>query len=226
MNRIVLLRRRNAPCPEELTETLKGLWHSVEEVRDTLNALAAVCVVVRSERPRISLGLEPDNQVAFVYSDLEWADDPDSGIPELLAFLKKQLPEVSLWNVSGQGLVLEVGSLPPPTTDAEASPTSRPQGDPDEATDPGAGPSGYGTLRLAGGYGPGQEDAPPPTETDASVEESGEAGETPTKNREESNPGRARAELTSEELEMLMEDDPESQRGPLPGRDGPEEARE
>ena len=88
VNRIVLLRRRNAPCPEELTETLKGLWHSVEEVRDTLNALAAVCVVVRSERPRITLGLEPDNRVAFVYSDLEWADDPESGIPELLAFLK------------------------------------------------------------------------------------------------------------------------------------------
>ncbi len=226
MNRIVLLRRRNAPCPEELTETLKGLWHSVEEVRDTLNALAAVCVVVRSERPRITLGLEPDNRVALVYSDLEWADDPDSGIPELLAFLRKQLPAVSLWNVSGEGLVLEVGTPPAPTTDAGTSPMPGRQGDPGEAANPGAGTSGYGTLRLAGGYGPGQEDAPPSAETGPAVKESGEAGETPSKNREESNPGRARTELTSEELEMLMEDDPGSQRGPLPERDGPEEARE
>ena len=225
MNRIVLLRRRNAPCPEELTETLKGLWHSVEEVRDTLNALAAVCVVVRSERPRITLGLEPDNRVAFVYSDLEWADDPESGIPELLAFLRKRLPTVSLWNVSGEGLVLEVGT-PPPTTGADASSPAGRQADPDETPDPGAGTSGYGTLRLAGGYGPGEEDAPSSTEADPTADEAGEPGETTRKNPEESNPGRARAELTSEELEMLRDDDPGQQHGPVPERDGPEEARE
>ena len=129
---------------------------------------------------------------------------------------------MSLWNVSGEDWYSRsVPRLPPPPTGA--SPMPGRQGDPGEAANPGAGTSGYGTPRFAGGYGPGQEDAPPSAERAPRSRNRGGRGN-PLEKPRRIEPG-AHAELTSEELEMLMEDDPGSQRGPLPKRDGPE-ARE
>ncbi|MAJ46421.1 MAG: hypothetical protein CBC35_03785 [Planctomycetes bacterium TMED75] len=221
VNRIVLLRRRNTPCPKELAETTRGLEHMIEAVQDPLNALAAICVLVRREQPRIDFGLEPQQRIAFLYSELEWAEDEDTSIPELLAFLKKALPEISLWNLTTGGLALEIGSGPavPPPSNATEPPAAVPK--------PPKPNFGNSSLKLTGSFE--REDPPQEPEHEAEDGDS-EASEakSPETDHKEADPDstQPRTEITLDELKALRgeftEAPPPDSKEPL----DPEEPRE
>ena len=196
MNRIVLLRKRNTPCTEELAAVIQGLNQSVEEVHGPLNALAAICVLVRHDQPKVVRALQPGYRVAFVYSELEWAQSDRSRIPELIAFLKKHLPTISLWNVTDTGMAFEMSdSGTPPPAAATGDQSDRTSPPPPVGKKP---PSGYGTLRLAGGY----EEAPDDPAPEPPVDIEPKSKKTTSKEEDPSST-RARTEITLDELEAL-----------------------
>ena len=224
VNRIVLLRRPNTPCPNELAETIRGLESLIEEVQDPLNALAAICVLVRREQPRIDFGLEPRQRIAFLYSELEWAEDQDTSIPELLAFLKKQLPEISLWNLTTGGFALEIGAAPTPSEPSKESP---PPSTGSEETEPPESQSGYTPLKLAGSFETDEPSDAPDHEAEDSDFEASETKRPETDHKEEDpDSTEPRTEITLEELDMLRSEFPEA---PPPDSNkplDPEEPRE
>ena len=196
--------------------------HAVDEFHDPLNALAAICVIVRREQPRISRGYEPEHRVAFLYSELEWAGEEDTGIPELLAFMKKTLPEIPLWNVTEGGLTIEIGPPPtsPPNVGKPASDQTAPL--PSETSKP---TSGYSPLRLAGSYE--DEDQAPSEKEAGQPDPDSDAPEAPpeeTRGKEgDPNSTRARTEITLEEMEMLRGDFSDTEN---PDQDPPTESEE
>ena len=203
VNRIFVLRKRNTPCPNELAEVLGALGdlsNAVEEVHDPLNALAAMCVLVRSDQPKIDLRMQPEYVMAFLHSESEWARDENSGIPELIACLKKQLPAISLWIVSDDGTMVQMN--PPPPARSPRNTKNPPEVEPPSNPGTSKTPNGYGKLRLTGGSEESPE-TPPQTnqeEIDSkgndALPKEGDPKETPQ-----------RTDITPAEFDMLMGND-------------------
>ena len=200
VNRIFVLRKRNTPCPNELAEVLGALGdlsNAVEEVHDPLNALAAMCVLVRSDQPKIDLRMQPEYVMAFLHSESEWARDEDSGIPELIACLKKQLPAISLWIVSDDGTTVQMSPSPPARSSRNAK--NPPKAEPRPNPGTSKTPRGYGKLRLTGGS---EESPETPPQTNQEEIDSKRQDALPKEGDPKTTP--QRTDVSQEEYNWLM----------------------
>ena len=209
VNHIVVLRRRDTPCPRELEEALEGLGDAVEIVNDPLNALARFCVWVRSDQPRIARGLMTNHVVVFLYPEREWASDQEAGIGEFIAFVKERLPMISLWCVSDAGMTMEMNTWIPAARSAGDPLTHHPP------PNPAMGGDTHGSWepRLIGSFeDPSETREPSDPEFQYGVSKEGDPPLDPQR----------RTEVTPQELDHLLGD-------PSPGHedsdsDKPEDA--
>ena len=130
------------------------------------------------------------------------ASDEQSGVSELIGFLKKVLPMISLWIVCEDGTTYEQSAstwVPPAQSANDQSPT-----DPPLPSEVSGEPIGYGTFRLTGHEEP--EEAPAqstPEEIDPNAEET-----SPKDKEEDLDPKQRRTTfITEEELNSLLGND-------------------
>ena len=214
VNHIVVLRRRETPCPRELEEVLEGLRDVVETVNDPLDALARFCVWVRSDQPRIARGMMPNHVVVFLYPEREWASDQEAGIGDFIAFVKERLPMISLWCVSDAGMTMEMNTWIPAARSAGDPLTQHPLPNPAGSGDA----EGSWEPRLIGSF----EDPSGPVESEAENPAEPEFGDGVTNEGDPPLDQRRTTEVTSEELDHLLgdlseepfqdQDDPDSEK--------------
>ena len=207
---VILLKAPRASVPFDY----ENLGATVHESHDTLSALATISILKQRQRPKQGYPREPRSQIALIYCKRSHADD----IPmmhRLLRHLKSAHPEIGIWCLAEDDMVIEVNTQAPwePTRDdgdekprfsdhvpTRPAPIEHP---PSEDT------SAYGTLKFRGSFvpevtSPVGESKPEPSREGEPDSASSDEFDDPDSTQDRTDPT-----ISAEEMEMLFHDSDE-----------------
>lgn len=207
---VILLRAPRASTPFDY-ETLDATVH---ESQDTLSALAAITILKKSQRPKNGYPREPRRQIALIYCKRSEVDDMPRQ-EQLLGHLKKFHPEIGIWCIPEDDLVIELNTHVTSDDRHEERDSQKPTFSDDVENDTD---SAYGTLKFTGSFVQPQdaENAEDAQDAQDAVTDtpSAEPSEFDLKRSDEfedpdSTDERTDSTVSSEELELLLRDSDE-----------------
>ena len=202
---VILLRAPRASIPFEY-DTLDA---NVHESLDTLSALATITILKQRQRPKNGYPRETRGQIALIYCKRSEIDD----IPmqeDFLRHLRKFHPEIGIWCIPEDDLVVELNTRSTLDEDQGAREAQKPtllDAEEDEAEDETG--SAYGSLKFTGSFvqphkAPEVVEDPPPSEPPEFDLKSSDEFEDPDSTDE-----RTDSTVSPEELELLLRDSDE-----------------
>ena len=203
---VILLRAPRASSPFEY-DTLDA---NVHESLDTLSALATITILKQRQRPKNGYPRETRGQIALIYCKRSEIDDMPMQ-EHFLRHLKKFHPEIGIWCIPEDDLVVELNTHP--TLDEAQDPrearkpTLLDESEHDDAEDETG--SAYGSLKFTGSFvqpdkAPEVVEDTPPSEPPEFDLKSSDEFEDPDSTDE-----RTDSTVSPEELELLLRDSDE-----------------
>ena len=198
---VILLRAPRASTPFEY-DTLDATVH---ESLDTLSALATITILKQRQRPKNGFPREAKGQIALIYCKRSEVDDMPMQ-EQFLRHLKKFHPEIGIWCIPEDDLVIELNTRSTLDEGHDASEAQKPTLPDDDENETG---SAYGSLKFTGSFAQ-PHNAPDIVETPPSLEPS----EFDLKRSDEfedpdSTDERTDSTVSPEELELLLRDSDE-----------------
>ena len=217
---VILLRAPRASTPFEY-DTLEATVH---ESLDTLSALATITNLKQRQKPKNDYPRETRSQIALIYCKRSEIDDMPMQ-EDFLRHLKKFHPEIGIWCIPEDDLVIELNTRSTLDEEQDAREAQKPTLL-DEAEDEGEDEteSAYGTLKFTGSFvqpdkAPEVEEDPPPSESSESDLERSDEIEDPDSTDE-----RMDSTVSAKELEMLLQDSDEEHEDGTTDSEPPEDS--